>query len=131
MALLFLDIDHFKTVNDTLGHAAGDELLTAFARTLQSSVRTSDTVARLGGDEFTVILEGLGSLDDAKAMAQTLVNRVRGIESAGGRVATVSTSIGIAMLAATKTDAATLLRRADTALYEAKRSGRDRYAWAH
>jgi diguanylate cyclase (GGDEF)-like protein/PAS domain S-box-containing protein len=131
MALLFLDIDHFKTVNDTLGHAAGDELLTAFARTLQSSVRTSDTVARLGGDEFTVILEGLGGLDDAKAVAQTLVTKARGIETAGGRIAAVSTSIGIAMLTEPRTDAATLLRRADCALYEAKRSGRNRYAAEH
>jgi diguanylate cyclase (GGDEF)-like protein/PAS domain S-box-containing protein len=128
MALLFLDIDHFKIVNDTLGHEAGDELLAAFARTLQSSVRTSDTVARLGGDEFTIILEGLSGLDDAKAMAQTLVAKVRNVQTAEGRLAAVSTSIGIAMFAEARGDAATLLRRADSALYEAKRLGRDRYA---
>jgi diguanylate cyclase (GGDEF)-like protein/PAS domain S-box-containing protein len=128
MALLFLDIDHFKTVNDTLGHEAGDSLLKAFAQTLQSCVQASDTVARLGGDEFTILLEGLSKADDAKAVAWMLLARSRRQVAAHGRSVPVSTSIGIAMVAAGEQDAASVLRRADGALYEAKRAGRDRYA---
>jgi diguanylate cyclase (GGDEF)-like protein/PAS domain S-box-containing protein len=129
MALFFLDIDHFKGVNDSLGHGAGDHLLQSFAHTLCDSVRTSDTVARLGGDEFTVILEDLHGLEDAKAVAQTLVTRARDpVTLADGQRLTVSTSIGIAMLDPGDPDSEHLLRQADVALYEAKRRGRDGYA---
>lgn len=129
MALLFLDIDHFKQVNDTLGHEAGDALLRAVARRMSESVRTSDTVARLAGDEFVVILEQLGSIDDAIAVAQKLVDSIR-IPVAIGRGQRVQTSIsvGVAMALPGEADAAAWLHRADEALYEAKRRGRDRYA---
>jgi diguanylate cyclase (GGDEF)-like protein len=127
MALLFLDIDRFKSVNDTLGHAGGDELLKGFARVLQTSVRASDTVARLGGDEFTVILELLNERGDARALAQTIVSRTRELATLFDSSFKVSTSIGVALFDSGSTDAATLLRRADSALYEAKRLGRDRF----
>jgi diguanylate cyclase (GGDEF)-like protein/PAS domain S-box-containing protein len=129
-ALLFLDIDHFKVVNDSLGHEAGDRLLVDFARALQARVRASDTVARLAGDEFTVILEGLRGRDDAEKIAQTLVDSVRRKLKAGGKRVAVTTSIGIAILAPNESDPAAVLRRADAALYEAKRCGRDRFVCA-
>jgi diguanylate cyclase (GGDEF)-like protein/PAS domain S-box-containing protein len=128
MALLFLDIDHFKLVNDTLGHETGDDVLKVFARVLESAVRTTDTVARLAGDEFTVVLDGIGHTDDARAVAQNLVTRARRTVRIGERSVEVSTSIGIAIFHGGELDPASLLRRADLALYKAKRQGRNGYA---
>lgn len=125
MALLFLDIDHFKRINDTLGHEAGDQLLKVFAQRLVAAVRKSDTVARLAGDEFTVILEELHDVADAQALADKLVAAVREPVVLAGRAVQVTTSIGVAMSHPEETDGAALLRRADSALYEAKRRGRD------
>ncbi|HKW83245.1 MAG TPA: diguanylate cyclase [Burkholderiaceae bacterium] len=125
MALMFLDIDHFKRINDTLGHEAGDDLLKIFAYRLAATVRKSDTVARLAGDEFTVILEELHDTADAQALATKLVTAVREPINLAGRVVQVTTSIGVALSASEETDGAALLRRADAALYEAKRRGRD------
>ena len=127
MALLFLDIDHFKTVNDTLGHEAGDQLLKVFARRMRESVRESDTVARLAGDEFTIILEGLRDLSDAQVVAGKLIETLREPIALAGKLFEITTSIGVAMWVAGETDDAALLRRADAALYEAKRRGRNRY----
>jgi len=127
VALLFVDIDHFKLVNDTRGHAVGDELLKIAATRLSETVRASDTVARLAGDEFTVILEGLASLAEAQAVAAKLVEALRAPMRIGGIPVGVSASIGVAMLERGEHDATPLLRRADEALYEAKRRGRDRY----
>jgi diguanylate cyclase (GGDEF)-like protein/PAS domain S-box-containing protein len=128
LGLLFVDIDHLKAVNDTRGHAAGDDVLKIAAQRLSAAVRSTDTVARLGGDEFTVILEGLGTLADAEAVAAKVVEAIRVPVPTGTSFVQVSTSVGLAMLLAGAGDAATLLRRADEALYEAKRRGRDRYA---
>jgi diguanylate cyclase (GGDEF)-like protein/PAS domain S-box-containing protein len=128
LALLFLDVDHFKAVNDSHGHEAGDELLKIAAERLVGSVRGVDTVARLAGDEFTVILEGLGEAADAEAVATKLLEALRLPIELGAAVVRVSISIGLAFLAPGETDPASLLRRADEALYEAKRKGRDRYA---
>ncbi len=127
VALLFVDIDHFKLVNDTRGHAVGDELLKIAATRLSETVRASDTVARLAGDEFTVILEGLASLAEAQAVAAKLVEALRAPMRIGGVAVGVSASIGVAMLEPGEHDATPLLRRADEALYDAKRRGRDRY----
>jgi diguanylate cyclase (GGDEF)-like protein/PAS domain S-box-containing protein len=127
-AVLFLDIDHFKQVNDTLGHEAGDGVLADFARNLQASVRASDTVARLAGDEFTIILEELRSRADAEMIAASLVEKSRRRIERHGRNVAISTSIGIAFLRPGEVDAAAVLRRADAALYAAKRAGRDAFA---
>ena len=128
MALLFLDIDHLKGVNDSQGHGAGDELLRIAAKRLLAAVRSVDTVARLAGDEFTVILEGLAAPADAEAVAMKLVEAMRPPMRLGGSLVHVSTSVGLALLEPGDSDPASLLRRADEALYEAKRAGRDRYA---
>jgi len=127
LALLFLDIDRLKEVNDTRGHEAGDELLKTAATRLLAAVRSADTVARLAGDEFTVILEGLSDTAAAEAVAKKLVESLRVPMRIGDALLRVSTSVGIAMLAPGETDAAGLLRRADAALYEAKRAGRNRF----
>jgi diguanylate cyclase (GGDEF)-like protein len=125
LALLFLDIDHFKSINDTLGHEAGDQLLKVFAKRMRDCVRQSDMVARLAGDEFTVILEGLRGAGDAKALANKLVETLRAPIALADKLLVITTSIGIAMWSDGETDDADLLRRADTALYEAKRRGRN------
>ncbi len=129
LALMYLDIDHFKSINDTLGHAAGDEVLKAFARRLQQSVRTTDTVARLGGDEFVIILEGVNNEEEPQVVARKIVANVTQPLEVEGRTLALTTSIGIAFRSAVvATDAAaveTLVGRADAALYEAKRAGRN------
>jgi diguanylate cyclase (GGDEF)-like protein/PAS domain S-box-containing protein len=125
MALLFLDVDRFKSINDTFGHEAGDKLLKVFASRMQGAVRQSDTVARLAGDEFTIILEQLGGVGDAEAIARKLVESLRQPIALAGRVIEVTASIGVAMCAPGESDEVALLRRADEALYEAKRRGRD------
>ena len=125
MALLFLDIDHFKTINDTLGHEAGDQLLKVFATRMQDCVRQADTVARLAGDEFTVILEGLRGASDAKTIAGKLVEALRAPVALAGKLVVITASVGIAVWNEGETDDAELLRRADAALYEAKRRGRN------
>jgi diguanylate cyclase (GGDEF)-like protein/PAS domain S-box-containing protein len=128
LALLFVDVDHFKSVNDSGGHEAGDALLKIAAERLVASVRSVDTVARLAGDEFTVILEGLLDPGDAEAVATKLLEALRTPMRVGDALRHVSISIGLAFLEPGESDPASLLRRADEALYEAKRSGRDRYA---
>ena len=128
LALLFVDVDHFKAVNDNHGHEAGDQLLKIAAERLLASVRSVDTVARLAGDEFTVILEGLGDPADAEAVATKLLEAMRQPMQLGGALLRVAISVGLAFLEEGEADPASLLRRADKALYEAKRRGRDRYA---
>ena len=124
VALLFLDIDHFKTINDTLGHDAGDELLIAVARRLETCVRKNDTVARLGGDEFTAILENIDDADDAAAVAQKIVDTMSRSFRLEGQELFVTVSIGIALFPTCGLDPATLIKNADTALYSAKDNGR-------
>ncbi|MES1152885.1 MAG: diguanylate cyclase, partial [Dongia sp.] len=128
-AVLYLDIDRFKHVNDTLGHDVGDELLKAFAERLHGVVRSSDKLARLGGDEFVILLSAPDAEEVAKRVAQNLLNRVRQPVRLGERDIAISTSIGIAVVRpggrATHVE---ILKQADTALYEAKAAGRDRFA---
>jgi diguanylate cyclase (GGDEF)-like protein len=114
-------------VNDSRGHSAGDTLLRIVSERLLSTVRGVDTVARLAGDEFTVILEGLAEPADAEVVAMKMVEALRPPMRIGDAVVSVSTSVGLAVLEPSDVDAASLLRRADEALYEAKRAGRDRY----
>ena len=127
VAALFVDLDDFKTVNDSLGHNVGDEILVQVAARLRSSVRTTDTVARLGGDEFVVLVEDVE--DDAAVLstAERIVQTIRQPFHAEDRAVHIHTSIGIAFA----TDGATsdmLLRNADLAMYTAKRQGKDRFA---
>jgi len=129
LALMYLDIDHFKGINDSLGHAAGDEVLKAFAQRLQQSVRTTDTVARLGGDEFVIILEGVGNAEEPQVVARKIVANVTRPLTVEGRTLTLTTSIGIAVRseihAADAATAEALIGRADAALYAAKKAGRN------
>jgi len=127
VALLFLDLDSFKTVNDTLGHAAGDELLKQVAERLTSTVRAADTVSRLGGDEFTIILENLPRDDDAAHVAAKIIEQSSWPYPVMSRDLFVSASIGIALYPADGTSVDTLLMRADAAMYRAKASGRNNF----
>jgi len=123
-AVLFLDLDNFKKVNDSLGHAAGDDLLRGVATRLVKSVRGSDTVARLGGDEFAILLEDLVHQDDAMSTTQRILEALREPIVVSGKEVFVGASIGIALMARTVDSAGTLLRNADIAMYAAKRQGR-------
>lgn len=123
LALLTMDIDHFKDINDGLGHAAGDEVLREFGRRLASCVRAGDLVARIGGDEFAVLVEGVGSLDSATGFAAKLVERMRDPIEVEGQSRLVGTSIGIAFSRG-QADAKSLMLAADQALYAAKAAGR-------
>jgi diguanylate cyclase (GGDEF)-like protein/PAS domain S-box-containing protein len=130
-ALLYLDIDKFKGVNDSYGHAAGDALLKEFAARLAGCVRATDTVGRLGGDEFGILLEDLTETDAVTRIADKILAAMRQPMSADGRDLVVSTSIGVVVFGAQPVDAPDVLaKRADAALYEAKAAGRDTYRLA-
>lgn len=132
VAVMYLDIDHFKRINDSFGHAVGDELLQAFAHRLNASVREPDTVARLGGDEFTVLAEGLQTSDDASVLAEKIVQRVAEPIETRTTVLHISTSIGVALYSRDgDQDSNQLLVRADQALYQAKRDGRNTFRIAN
>jgi diguanylate cyclase (GGDEF)-like protein/PAS domain S-box-containing protein len=123
-ACLYLDIDHFKAINDSLGHAAGDEALKEFGRRLQSSARRTDLVGRLAGDEFVMVLEGVDSPGAAAVVAKAVIEAMRAPFLIFGLEMTVSTSVGVAVSNAQDQNADDLLKRADAALYSAKRAGR-------
>jgi diguanylate cyclase (GGDEF)-like protein/PAS domain S-box-containing protein len=128
LALMFLDVDHFKQVNDTLGHAAGDAVLHEFAQRVKGAVRMTDTVCRLAGDEFTVILEGLKSPDEASRVAAKILEAFEAPFSLENGEREVSTSIGVAYTEAFPVDIVELNEEADKALYVAKSQGRRRFA---
>ena len=130
VALMFLDIDHFKQVNDRFGHATGDELLKEFAQRLSESVRPTDTVARLSGDEFVVLLEGLHSEEEPQFIARKIIAAVQKPFVIDDRFMQVSTSIGIAVRAFVDETPSALMKRADVALYDAKHAGRDTFRMA-
>ena len=125
VACIFLDVDHFKTVNDSLGHDAGDSFLVELARRVQGAVRTADTVARLGGDEFVVILEDVMSIESAAAVMHSITDAVRQPFTIGGHELAPTVSAGLAM-ATPGVTAESLIRNADMAMYSAKQAGRDR-----
>ena len=126
IAVLYLDIDRFKQINDTLGHAAGDALLRGFALRLRGCVRASDTVARLGGDEFVVLLDDVKERSNALAIAEKILDAVRAPFDADGQDMLVTASIGIADGGAGDGEDA-MLKRADAALYDAKAAGRNAF----
>ena len=126
LAVLFLDLDDFKTINDTLGHGAGDELLVAVAQRLRATVRAGDTVARLGGDEFGILLNGLDGLEDAQRSARRILDALQPPFAVGGAEMRIGTSIGLAPVAARSTTSQ-LLREADMALYDAKEHGKNQF----
>jgi diguanylate cyclase (GGDEF)-like protein len=126
-AVLFMDLDSFKVINDSLGHKAGDELLIETARRLNDCLRTKDTAARLGGDEFTVLLEEIDDPGDAVRVAQRIAGALRAPFTLGEHEVFVTTSIGIALSAAPGASPDNMLRDADVAMYEAKSEGKARY----
>lgn len=127
LAVLFLDLNDFKIVNDTLGHKVGDALLQEIAKRLKASIREEDTVARLGGDEFAIVLHELKNSDDAIEVAKKIIEKVKENLKIGSYNLTPSTSIGISMYPEHAKDGDTLVKLADDAMYIAKQKGKDRY----
>ncbi|MFD2273049.1 diguanylate cyclase domain-containing protein [Undibacterium arcticum] len=130
LAVIFLDLDGFKQVNDNLGHEAGDELLKAVSQRLQQAVRSNDTVARLGGDEFVVVLSEVADLSVATAVANKLIQVLALPHRITGRDVQISASIGLSNYPNHGDIADMLLSKADKALYQAKAAGKNRYKMA-
>jgi len=127
LAVIFLDIDDFKGVNDTLGHAAGDELLVEVAARIRSCLRRPDTAARLGGDEFALLIEGVDTAVEAENVAKRVLEVLRRPFVVFGTSIRVRASLGIAVADRIDDNAVSLMRHADVAMYAAKAGGRDRY----
>jgi diguanylate cyclase (GGDEF)-like protein/PAS domain S-box-containing protein len=126
-AVLFIDIDRFKNINDTLGHEVGDKLLQELSRRLQPCLRDGDTVARFGGDEFVILLDDLAAATDVRNLAGKILDQLRPPFQAGESSLYVTASIGISLFPADGEDSSSLLRNADTAMYRAKDLGRNNY----
>jgi diguanylate cyclase (GGDEF)-like protein/PAS domain S-box-containing protein len=126
-AVLFIDIDRFKNINDTLGHEVGDDLLQQLSRRLKHCLREGDTVARFGGDEFVVLLDDLAAASDARNLAGKILDQLRPPFEAGAATLHVTASIGISLFPTDGEESNSLLRNADTAMYRAKDSGRNNY----
>lgn len=128
-AVLFIDLDHFKEINDTFGHATGDKILKLISRSLQSIIRKEDTLSRHGGDEFTILLENIRTPLDAGKVAQKILDILKTPLSIGNHQFHVTASIGITIAFQDSSDPETLLRFADIAMYKIKNSGRNGYAF--
>lgn len=127
VGILFFDLDHFKDINDTLGHLLGDLLLQAAAKRLTEAVRKDDSVARLGGDEFTIVLTDISNVDDAALIATKVLGLFAQPFQIGGQEVFISTSIGITIYPFDDSDIENLIKNADTAMYRAKALGRNNY----
>lgn len=127
LAIIFLDLDRFKKVNDSLGHHAGDLLLQAVAERLKDCVRETDTVARLGGDEFVILLSSISEPNDAARVAQKVVDSIANPFTLDGSEASIGTSIGIGIYPDNGLDHAALIKNADAAMYHAKENGRNNF----
>ena len=125
--VVFLDLDNFKLINDSLGHAAGDQVLVEIASRLRSAIRAQDTVARFGGDEFTVLIENSGRAEEAIAVAQRILQELKAPLYVLGHEIFATASLGISSSAVGKPSSENLLRDADAAMYRAKAAGRSRY----
>ena len=129
LALLFIDLDRFKNINDSMGHQVGDELLRDVSRRLQSAVHEDDTVARLGGDEFVVLLEDIPDANVSRRIANRIIERLSDPVTVRGKSLVVTASIGISLYPEDGQDSETLLKNADAAMYQAKNLGRNRLAY--
>jgi diguanylate cyclase (GGDEF)-like protein/PAS domain S-box-containing protein len=127
LALLFIDLDRFKTINDSLGHAIGDSVLQSVAGRLQALVREGDTLARLGGDEFVVLLEGLRDGQDAATVAEKIIQTLERVLVIGSYPLHISASIGISLYPEDGKDGEVLMKNADAAMYKAKEGGRNTF----
>ncbi|MGB3294152.1 MAG: EAL domain-containing protein [Phormidesmis sp.] len=127
-AVLFLDLDNFKVINDSLGHIAGDELLLKVANVLTETIRETDLATRLGGDEFVVLLDGLDNIREAEHIAERILSALQVPLQVAAQAVFISTSVGIAIGTESYRSAEELLRDSDLAMYQAKRSGRGQYA---
>ncbi|MHB9025432.1 MAG: putative bifunctional diguanylate cyclase/phosphodiesterase [Armatimonadota bacterium] len=127
LAVMFLDLDNFKNINDSMGHAAGDQLLREVSERLKRGLRACDTLARFGGDEFTVLLTDLKQTSDVAYVSQKILELLREPFVIAGQELTISTSIGISLFPDDAADTESLLQNADTALYQAKDQGRNQY----
>ena len=127
MAVMFLDLDHFKHINDTLGHDAGDQLLKGVAGRIQSILRESDTIARLGGDEFAIILDDISTQDDCKQVAEKILDVLKKPFNISSNEIIAGTSIGISVYPSAGNDISTLVKNADIAMYQAKSEERNSY----
>lgn len=130
LSLMFIDVDHFKAINDSLGHAGGDLVLKEFAQRLKKSIRKTDMVARLGGDEFVIILEGVKNNNEPRLVAKKIMTAMGDSFYVGDRALTVTTSIGIAFDQEASLSAIELTAKADEALYVTKEAGRNGYQLA-
>jgi diguanylate cyclase (GGDEF)-like protein len=129
VGLMFIDVDRFKTINDSLGHHVGDLVLSELARRLQSVVRAGDTVARMGGDEFVIVLPQMAQAIDCETVAQKVRDAMASPVHVDTHDLTMTVSIGLATWPDMAEDASTLMSRADAAMYQAKRGGRDKWCW--
>lgn len=128
LALMLIDLDFFKQINDTYGHDAGDRVLISFSRLLESAVRKSDVIGRLGGDEFVILLDCIDQPEVLEKIARKIISGVaKPIDIGQGRLARVGSSIGVALFRGNAIDQEQLLKKADEAMYQAKRSGRNTY----
>ncbi len=127
LAVLYLDLDGFKAVNDTHGHTIGDQLLKDVAKRLTNLLRDEDTVARMGGDEFTLLLTEIKQKEDAAKVADKILNAMKEPLTLGTHTLNITTSVGIALYPSDGEDAETLLKNADTAMYKVKENGRNAY----
>ncbi|HEX8964262.1 MAG TPA: GGDEF domain-containing protein, partial [Rhodocyclaceae bacterium] len=128
LAVMFLDLDDFKRINDTLGHFAGDQLLVQVAQRLVGCVRTGDTISRQGGDEFVVVLAEIAQPGDAARVAQKIVGAMEQPFAVAGQALAVTASVGISVYPVNGADDVhELMKKADIAMYAAKRAGRNRY----
>jgi diguanylate cyclase (GGDEF)-like protein len=127
VGVMYLDIDRFKLINDTLGHHIGDQVLKGVAGRIEGCVRRSDTVARMGGDEFVIVIAGITDLEGVTEVARKIIDRMKQPLRLSEREVPVSTSIGVALYPRDGEDGETLLKHADLALYDAKQQGRNRF----
>ncbi|PLZ97007.1 diguanylate cyclase, partial [Fischerella thermalis CCMEE 5328] len=130
LGLLFIDLDGFKQVNDSLGHETGDRLLMTVAQRLSNCLRGSDTVSRLGGDEFTAILRAIPKLEVAAIVAEKILATITEPIVLDGHTIKISASIGISVYPLNSNDCETLIKQADAAMYHAKRLGKNRYEFS-